>query len=62
MRNEIFQTNFADFEAHNEQFKKGEVTFEKGINQFSDLTPEEFSNLNHGLRAPGSSHLTLPVA
>lgn len=40
-RMEIFKANLAKIEAHNELFKKGEVTWEMGLNHFTDLTDEE---------------------
>lgn len=38
----IFQQNLKEIEAHNELFKKGLVSWEKGVNQFTDMTQEEF--------------------
>lgn len=36
---------------HNEKFKKGEVTWEMGLNQFTDMTKEEKSR-HHGVLLP----------
>ncbi|RZC32524.1 cathepsin L1, partial [Asbolus verrucosus] len=41
-RLKIFQDNLVEIEAHNEKYAKGEVTYKKDINQFGDLTKEEF--------------------
>jgi len=38
----IFTKNVREIEEHNALFKQGHVSYEKGINQFSDLTQEEF--------------------
>lgn len=51
-RFEIFKKKLADFEAHNEKFKKGEVTYSVGINQFTDLSDEEFRKMNQGIQLP----------
>lgn len=37
--------------AHNEKFKKGEVTFEMGLTHFADMTTEERA-MCHGPRIP----------
>jgi len=42
-RKQIFIANIKDIEQHNAKYAKGEVSYEKGINKFSDLTYEEFS-------------------
>lgn len=41
-RFEIFQQKLRDIENHNKKFDAGEVTYSIGINEFSDLTREEF--------------------
>ncbi|XP_034256093.1 uncharacterized protein LOC117654060 isoform X2 [Thrips palmi] len=47
----IFQDNKKQVDEHNAKFDKGEVTYSKGLNAFSDLTAEEFKQRNgHGLR------------
>lgn len=38
-------------DAHNEKYKKGEVTWEMGLTHFADQTPEERSKL-HGPGIP----------
>ncbi|RZC41621.1 Peptidase C1 and/or Inhibitor I29 domain containing protein, partial [Asbolus verrucosus] len=38
----VFQNNLAEIEQHNAKYEKGEVTYKKGINQFGDMTKEEF--------------------
>ncbi|XP_019770735.1 crustapain [Dendroctonus ponderosae] len=49
-RFEIFQNNLKNIKEHNEKFAKGEVTYTQGVNQFADLTPEEFKNRFTGYR------------
>ena len=41
-RFDIFQANYRDIKAHNEKYVAGQVSFEKAVNQFADLTAEEF--------------------
>lgn len=36
-RKEIFFDNLKNIREHNEKYKKGESSYEQGINQFSDL-------------------------
>ncbi|KAH8307466.1 hypothetical protein KR044_012866 [Drosophila immigrans] len=54
LRWRIFQANTQLMDRHNERYAAGEETFEMGVNQFSDLLPQEFEtlmlsshNLNH---------------
>ncbi|KAK9887524.1 hypothetical protein WA026_023246 [Henosepilachna vigintioctopunctata] len=44
----ILEKNVAKVAEHNAKFAKGEVTYSMGINNFSDMTPEELSK-HHGL-------------
>ncbi|CAD7011694.1 protein CTLA-2-alpha [Ceratitis capitata] len=46
-RRQIFCGNINMIDAHNERYKRGEVTFEMGVNQFADLTSEEFRRWLH---------------
>ena len=39
----IFVQNLKKIVEHNELFEKGLVTYELGVNEFSDMTFEEFS-------------------
>lgn len=48
-RANIFANNIAKINSHNVRFMKGEETYSKGINQFTDLTEEEFLNQIQGL-------------
>ncbi|XP_068210621.1 digestive cysteine proteinase 2-like [Palaemon carinicauda] len=48
-RKAIFESNFKYIEEHNERFRKGEVTFSVAINQFADMTTEEFTAQMTGL-------------
>ncbi len=41
MREKIFNKNLQDIKAHN----KGAHTWKKGVNQFTDRTPEEFKKV-----------------
>lgn len=43
VRKHIFAKNLVESEEHNQRFAAGKESYEKGINQFSDLTPEEFA-------------------
>lgn len=38
----IFSKNIHDIEEHNKLYEQGKVTYKKGINQFADLTKDEF--------------------
>lgn len=40
-RKELFVKNLQFIKEHNEKYEKGEITYQCGINQFSDLTEEE---------------------
>lgn len=48
---EIYLKNVKIINDHNKLYDQKKVTFAKGINQFTDWTPEEFSRLN-GARIP----------
>ncbi|KAJ8959298.1 hypothetical protein NQ318_021984 [Aromia moschata] len=41
-RFEIFKEAVAKIEEHNKKYEEGKVTYTMGINQFADLTQEEF--------------------
>lgn len=43
-RLQIFKENINIIDRHNKRYARGEETFEMGINQFTDMTPEEFRN------------------
>ncbi|CAH1173498.1 unnamed protein product [Phaedon cochleariae] len=40
----IFQENLKIIEAHNEDYRNGKSTYYMGVNQFADMTQEEFIN------------------
>ncbi|KAL3284568.1 hypothetical protein HHI36_018725 [Cryptolaemus montrouzieri] len=42
LRKEIFTQNLLEIQEHNEKFAKGEVSYEQGVNDFADITDEEF--------------------
>ncbi|MBN3303038.1 CATL1 protein, partial [Amia calva] len=44
-RREIWEANYRAIEEHNQRFQEGNATYKMGMNQFGDLTPEEFLNL-----------------
>ena len=41
-RFDIFQKNYREIRAHNEKYMAGDVGYEKAVNQFADLSAEEF--------------------
>ncbi|CAH1159316.1 unnamed protein product [Phyllotreta striolata] len=45
-----FQENLQHIRDNNAKYDNGEVSFKEGINQFSDLSPEEFSQHHTGLK------------
>jgi C1A family cysteine protease len=48
-RAQIFHANVEDIKAHNEKFARKKVTFSKAINQFTDMTDEEYFEFANGL-------------
>lgn len=44
MRKEIFRANVQKIKQHNERYNQGIETFYMGINQFTDLTSQEFKD------------------
>ena len=49
-RKQTFIANLKDIEQHNAKRAKGEESYEKGLNQFSDLTYEEFAKTYTGAK------------
>lgn len=49
---EIFLKNKQKIDEHNEQHSKGLVSYEMGLNEYSDLSPEEFRKQMKGFRKP----------
>ena len=45
VRRQIFETNYAYISAHNAEADKGLHTFRLGVNQFADMTNEEYRQL-----------------
>ncbi|XP_044745839.1 uncharacterized protein LOC123307543 [Coccinella septempunctata] len=44
-RKQLFVKSLEEVESHNLKYEQGLVTWTKGINQFSDWTPEEFKKI-----------------
>merc|ERR1712165_411516 len=44
-RRAVFEANLDTIEAHNVKYEKGLSSYKMGINQFTDMTYEEFSNI-----------------
>merc|ERR1712010_356202 len=44
-RRKVFESNLDFIEYHNAKFEKGLSSYKMGINQFTDMTYEEFSNM-----------------
>lgn len=44
-RYEAFKSNLVDIEEHNIRYEQGLETWYKAVNQFTDMTPEEFKKL-----------------
>lgn len=44
MRKEIFVSNMEKIKQHNERFYQGLETFSMGVNQFTDMTSQEFKD------------------
>ena len=48
LRFQIFKANLEFIEKHNAKADAGEVSYRLAMNQFGDMTPNEFSKLNNG--------------
>jgi len=57
----IFADNHRQIDAHNEDFKAGRVSFELGMNQFGDMTNDEFRAQMNGFRRPLTKSEKAPV-
>jgi len=55
MRFKIFKAKLAEIRAHNELYREGKTSYTEGVNQFTDLTSQEFSKMFTGVRVPGLS-------
>lgn len=49
---EVFKKSVKLIKEHNERYERGEVPYKMAINQFGDLTNEEFNNLINGQDDP----------
>ncbi|XP_063695664.1 cathepsin L-like proteinase [Culicoides brevitarsis] len=58
MRKQIFSKHLEEIEEHNARYAAGIETYEKGINQFSDLTYEEFAAQFLGENSLMAEHAT----
>ncbi|XP_066157313.1 cathepsin L-like proteinase [Euwallacea fornicatus] len=49
-RFQIFKDNLEEIREHNRRYERGETTFKEGVNQFTDMTAEEFKRIyGHGV-------------
>jgi len=51
----IFKENLDKILEHNKKYEAGEVTWTQGLNQFADLTQEEFAKTHLGAIRPKGS-------
>ncbi|ENN75478.1 cathepsin L-like proteinase [Dendroctonus ponderosae] len=51
-RFEVFKNNLEMIRKHNLEFEQGKTSWKMGVNQFSDLTEEEFKNNVKGILPP----------
>jgi len=54
-RYKIFLSNLQAIQAHNKEYENGQHSYEMGMNQFGDLTNEEFGAQMNGLRKPANN-------
>merc|ERR1712121_587577 len=52
LRKEIFLNNVQKIEEHNRKFEAGEVSYQLGVNQFTDLTDGEYGASQLGYKKP----------
>merc|ERR1712215_193153 len=51
LRKEIFQSNVARIEEHNQKFEAGKETYKQGVNQFTDMLREEVKATMNGYQS-----------
>lgn len=51
-RFQIFQDNLKFIKDHNKKYEAGQTTYKLGINEFTDMTNEEFGKTHFGFGAP----------
>lgn len=54
-RMKIFMDNLRNIAEHNERFKSGAVPYEMGLNEFSDMSHDEFHFTMHGHRSENNN-------
>ena len=54
-RKVIFQENLQKISEHNEKYARGEVSYTMGINEFTDMTVEEFEAFANGKKSKKSN-------
>lgn len=52
LRYQIFKDNLAVIEEHNARYDNGEESYDMGVNQFTDLTDEEFKETYLSYKLP----------
>jgi len=57
----IFVDNYRIIEAHNKDYAAGKESFDLGINQFTDMTNEEFRASMNGYKGLATSNIDAPV-
>ncbi|GAB6029471.1 hypothetical protein CHUAL_005225 [Chamberlinius hualienensis] len=51
-RKKIFLNNKKLIDQHNQRFEEGKSTFKMGVNQFADLTTQEYASRYNGVKVP----------
>ncbi|XP_055911225.1 crustapain-like [Eupeodes corollae] len=55
-RKEIFCKNLRKIQAHNRLYDQGLSTYQQGVNQFTDMTSEEFQNSGYVMHPGFGKH------
>lgn len=59
-RLEIFMKNYREIREHNDRYYQGLESYQKGVNQFTHLTEDEFGSQVAGLQLSTIENLTIP--